>query len=314
MLCGVLNSSYEIVSTTKKKTGDASRSEETFERIVACVQAALDDAGVAASEVVALGVAAPGPIDLRTGTLLETPNLGFQQFPLAERLSREVGIDVRVENDVNAGLYGEYVKGAAGRYRHVLGLFPGTGVGGAIVIDGKLYRGAQGGAGEIGHMIMQLDGRLCGCGQYGCLEAMVSRGAMAREAALLVTNGKAPTIAEKAGTDVSKMRAGVFKKAIDAGDTEVARLVDRAADILGIGMANCVNIFNPEAIVVGGGLVEKLGSSYLDRAAASMRSHAMSHLAAGVEIIAATLGDDAAVVGAAAVAHEHVRESRGGGR
>ncbi len=255
-------------------------------------------------EVAGAGVAVPSPIDLATGVVLETPNLGFRDFPLKARLEKALGIPVILENDVNAGTYGELRKGAAAGYRHVIGLFPGTGIGGGIIIDGKLYRGATGGAGEIGHMIIQVEGRLCGGGHYGCLESVASKTAMAKDAAMLATTGGAPVMASLAGGDISKMKSSVFAKSIEGGDTQIARVLERAARFLGVGLANCVNIFNPEAIIVGGGLVERFGDSYLSVAEKSMRENAMPSLAKVVKLLPAKLGDDAVAIGVSSLLAE----------
>lgn len=298
----VPRTSGEVIATEKKKTRNNGDPENLVERMVKCVKGCLDEADVSRSDVSVLGVAAPGPIDAENGILLETPNLGVREFPLAGELEKRLGFPVVLENDVNAGLYGEFTHGAAQRFRDVVGLFPGTGVGGAMVLGGELYRGSRGGAGEIGHIIVEPGGRICGCGHRGCLEAVASRGAIAREAALLVGAGRAPTIAAAAGSDISRMKSGVFLDAVEAGETSVIEIIERAGWWLGVGMAACVNIFNPEAIVVGGGLVEKLGDHYLAPAERSMREHAMEFLVASVEVAAATLADNAAVIGAAELA------------
>lgn len=302
MLCGLVENGRTVTAHKKKKTKEVSKPEELVERMVSCVEGCLEEAGLDAKDVEALGVAAPGPINLKTGTLLNPPNLGVKEFPLAKMLSKQLGIPVVLENDVNAGLYGEFVAGSAQGYKHVVGLFPGTGLGGGMILNGELYYGVSGAAGEIGHMTVQPGGRLCGCGNRGCLEAVASRGAMAREAAVLVGAGKSPTIAREAGMDISKMKSGVFADAVEAGEEAVIELVNNAAWWLGVGMANCVNIFNPEVIVVGGGLVEKLGKSYLKVAEAAMREHAMPTLSKNVRVVAAALADDAAVIGSAVVA------------
>jgi len=287
-----------IVSRSKEKIGDGSNGEDVFTRMLGCIRSLVAEAKITLDQVAGAGVAIPGPIDSATGTVLETPNLGFHNFPLKKRLESELKIPIVLENDVNAGTYGEFKSGAAKGYRHVLGVFPGTGIGGGIVIDGKLYRGATGGAGEVGHMIIQVDGRLCGCGQYGCLESVASKTAMSKDALMLAATGSAPALAKLAGSDLSKMKSSVFAKAISSGDKAVERLVQRAADFLGIGLANLVNIFNPEAIVIGGGLVERFGKSYLATAEKSMREHAMPYLAKAVKLVEARLGDDAVAIGA----------------
>lgn len=252
----------------------------------------------------AIGVGAPGPIDGRSGTLVGPPNLGVSNFPIGRRLREAFGVPVVVENDVSAGTYGEHRYGAARGRRHVIGVFPGTGIGGGLVLDGCLYRGARGNAGEVGHMIVQLGGPMCGCGQYGCLEAVASRSAIARDLIAQAAIGRVPSVAAKAGTDVRAVRSKMIARVLAAGERAGVELLERAAERLGIGLANCVNLLNPEMVVLGGGLVEKLGGWLVDRAADSMRRHALPALAEGVEVVAAALGDEAVVRGAAALAQE----------
>jgi glucokinase len=168
-----------------------------------------------------------------------------------------------------------------------------------MILDGRLYRGVSGGAGEMGHMIIQSGGRLCGCGRYGCLETLASKTALAKDLVQLAATGKAPSILEKVGSDYTLVKSSHIKKAIEAGEEAVIDLVNRAADFLGIGMANYVNIFNPELIILGGGLIEKLGDRFVARAEASMRANGMPVLLKDVEVAQASLGDDTVIVGAA---------------
>ena len=203
---------------------------------------------------------------------------------------------------MSAGTYGEHRFGAARGRQHVLGVFPGTGIGG-LVLDGR-RTGASGNAGEVGHMIVQLHGPLCGCGQYGCLEALASRSALARDLIAQAAIGRAPTVAARAGTDVRSVRSKMIARVLAAGEQPGVELLERAVERLGVGIANCVNLLNPEMVVLGGGLVEKLGDWLIERAADSMRRHALPSLAEGVEVVAATLGDQAVVRGAAALAQE----------
>jgi glucokinase len=302
MISAVLDDELKIVARERQSTGAQLGPEEVYGRVVQTIRASMESAGVDRPD--AIGIAVPGPLDRKRGVILETPNLGFRDFPIGERLGAEFGVPVVLENDVSAGVYGEFRAGAARGYRHVVGIFIGTGIGGGLVLDGRLYCGATGNAGEIGHMILQIGGPMCGCGQYGCVEALASRTAIAKDLAHLAGAGKAPSILGKAGTDIKRIKSGAIGKAIKAGESEVQRVVERAATHVGICMANCVNILSPEVIVLGGGLVEKLGEIFLEPARRAMRSHAMSGLVADVQVVAASLEDDAVPIGAAALARE----------
>lgn len=298
----------QALGSSKRPTRPTAGAGGLAADLAGTVEAALAAAKVERSAPAAIGVGAPGPIDARSGTLVAPPNLGVSDFPIRACLQDAFGVPIMVENDVSAGTYGEHRYGAARGRRHVIGVFPGTGIGGGLVLDGRLYRGARGNAGEIGHMIMQLDGPMCGCGQYGCLEAVASRSAIARDLIAQAAIGRVPSVAAKAGTDVRSVRSKAIARVLTAGEPAGIALLERAAERLGIGIANCVNLLNPEMVVIGGGLVEKLGDWLLERAAASMRRHALPALAEGVEVVAATLGDEAVVRGAAALAQESLAE------
>jgi glucokinase len=302
MISAVLDDELKILARERESTGAEEGSERVYKRVVKTVMASLESAGVGKPD--AIGITVPGPLNRRKGLILETPNLGFRDFPLGPRLEKDFGVPVVLENDVSAGVYGEFCAGAAKGYRHVVGIFIGTGIGGGLVLDGRLYGGATGNAGEIGHMILQIGGPLCGCGQYGCVEALASRTSIAKDLAHLAGSGKAPSILKRAGTDIKGIKSGAIAKAIKAGEAEVARVVERAAIHVGICMANCVNVLSPEAIVLGGGLIEKLGETFLGPARQAMRDHAMNGLVRHVEVVAASLEDDAVPIGAAALARE----------
>jgi glucokinase len=156
----------------------------------------------------------PGVLNRKKGIVVEAPNLGMKDFPLEEELSREFGKPVILENDVNAGVYGEFINGAAKGYEHVLGVFPGTGIGGGLIINGKLYRGASGNAGEFGHITIQKGGALCGCGERGHVEAIASRTAMGMEAVGLIAGGKLPASLSEYGTDIKKISSKFFAQAV----------------------------------------------------------------------------------------------------
>lgn len=308
VLSAVFSKNMERIARSKKKTNPGEGSDSILETIDRCIKDALEKADRPISSVSAIGVTVPGVFDRDTGTIIQTPNLPFVDYPLKARLETRYDSPVFIENDVNAGTYGEFVAGVAQGYRHIVGIFPGTGIGGGLILDGRLYLGATGNAGEIGHMIINPDGPLCGCGKHGCLEAHASRSAMSKDAVFLASSGAAPETLEAVGTDFSNYTSKIYQKACEGGDERVAALVDRAAWFLGIGMANCANLLSPEMIVVGGGLIERLGARYLDVAERSMREHAMPGVAESVRVVAAILGDDATVVGAAALAYGRVHE------
>jgi glucokinase len=308
IISAVLDSKHNVLTRNKRKTEAQEGAEAVFQRIVDCIEASVRKAGVSLSTMKGIGVASPGPLNSEKGVILDTPNLGFCNFPLAKRLAKELGVPVRLENDVNAGVYGEFLKGAARGYRHVVGIFPGTGIGGGLVLNGRLFKGAEGNAGEIGHMIIQTDGPLCGCGRYGCVEALASRTALAKDAAALAGSGSLVKSQGEASTDLKSYKSGTLSKAIARGEKEIEKAVLRSARFLGVAMANCVNLLNPEVIVLGGGLVEKLGDMYVHAAEESMKEHAMPNLVGNVKVLVAALGDEAALVGISGLLREWLEE------
>jgi glucokinase len=301
MLAAIVDDDGTVIQRNKNKTLGGGN-EKVLEQIFTTITELLKKANIDASHIDCIGIAVPGPIDMESGVVLDTPNVGIKQLALARELTDRFGVAAYVENDVNAGLWGEFKAGSARGFEDVVGVFPGTGIGGGLILDGRLYRGKRGSAGEIGHMIVQTDGRLCGCGGYGCWETVASKTAIARDLVVLAMTGRSPTLVDKGGTEIRNIKSGVIAKAVEAGETGVIEVVDRAAYFLGVGLANVVNIFDPEIIVIGGGLVEKLGRRYLDLAEKAMRERAMPRIVEGVKLVEASLGDDAVIVGAADLA------------
>jgi glucokinase len=305
MLAVVLDEKYQPCGRAKVRTPVGAGNKQMVDAISDLVSEALADSGDGPSNIAAMGIAVPGPIDRAEGRVISMPNVDMRDFALRDALQKRIGVPVVLENDVNAGTYGELVAGAAKGARHVIAMFPGTGVGGGIIIDGRLYRGRTGSAGEFGHMIVDAGGRRCGCGKYGCLEALSSKTAIAKELVHLAQNGHAPTVLAKAGTDIARIKSGVIEKAMDAGERAVIEVVERAAWYLGVGLGSLVDIFDPDLVVVGGGLVEKLGKRYLGPVEASMREHSM--IDSDVSLVAASLGDDSVIVGSAALALQELQ-------
>jgi glucokinase len=299
MLATLMDREYQVVDSDKIRTPQTTDGGDILSLMLESIRKLMKSAELGKEDVTGVAVGVPSAVDFKRGIVLSATNIGFEHYPLRDRLTEELGVPVLVENDVNAGLYGEFRRGAGVGKEDIIGLYPGTGIGGAMILDGRLYRGVSGGAGEMGHMIIQSGGRLCGCGRYGCLETLASKTALAKDLVQLAATGKAPSILEKVGSDYTMVKSSHIKKAIEAGEEAVIDLVNRAADFLGIGMANYVNIFNPELIILGGGLIEKLGDRFVARAEASMRANGMPVLLKDVEVAQASLGDDTVIVGAA---------------
>ena len=297
IMAAVFNERFEVAGRCKKKSKSRKHNESAEARIERIIRGALEDAGN--PPIRGIGIGSPGPLDPETGVIIDTPNLGWKNFPLADTAAKAFGVPVVVDNDVNAGTYGEWRFGEVSGCRDVVGIFPGTGIGGGIIINGKMLHGFSGAAGEIGHMTLEVDGPYCGCGKRGCLEALASRIAIAKEIAALAAREDAPYILEHFGTDLANIRSGAIAGAIAAGEKMVEDVVRRAAYYLGVATGNLINILSPEAVVLGGGLVEAMPELYLEEVRRAVEVHAMPFLRNGVRIVPAKLGDDAAIMGAA---------------
>ncbi len=300
LLVTLLNRRFQRLAEIKTKTRLQKGSGHFFETLRDSIEYVLDEAKVSRSEVVGIGLGCPGIVDDKRGVVVTSPNIPFLKgLPLARNLSTRIHIPVVLGNDVKMGLYGEQQFGAAKGSQNVLGIFIGTGIGGAMILDGKLYMGTSGGAGEIGHLLLDPYGPVCGCGQRGCFEAMVARPAIAAEAALLAGRQKAPYLFQEAGTDIANMKSGALAKAIRSGDRAIADLIRRKAQLVGLVAANMVNLLNPEMIVLGGGVVEAMPILLVKEAERAMRERAMGPLAARVKMVPAKLGDYSVAMGAA---------------
>lgn len=306
IVAAILNSKYKIVSRRKEKTRSEKGPKKTEDRVVRALNRALEEAELEAGDLRGIGAGSPGPLDPDTGTIIDTPNIAWKDFPLASHLTKAFGVPCVIDNDVNLGTYGEWHFGEVSDSNNVLGVFPGTGIGGGWVLDGEIFHGLTGSAFEIGHMTIEVDGPFCGCGKRGCLEALASRIAIAKEVAALAARNDAPYILENCGTDIANIRSGAIARAIKAGDTHVEEVVRRAAYYVGVGVGNLINVLSPEAIVLGGGLVEAMGNLYLKEVKRGIEYHAMPFLRKDVRITTAKLGDDAVIMGAAKLIEAHL--------
>ena len=215
-----------------------------------------------------------------------------------------------LENDANAGLYGEWKLGAAKGYRNVAGIFLGTGVGGAFILDGRLYRGATGAAGEIGHTFLGAPTLIDADEKISTVEGLLGRLRIASEAGLLILKQKAPKLYHEAGYDIRKIKSKMLKLSIKRGDDAIRDLMLQKAKVLGLAMANLVNLLNPEVIVLGGGLIEALGSEIIPEARDIMKKFAMAPIVKSVRVQKAKLGDDSILLGAAQLALDHLKERK----
>ncbi len=302
-LTALVGSGGEVVARVRRAT-PRSGPEAVIEAIIASVAGLSDRSGIAPGATLGVGVGAPGPLDPDTGVVFEPPNMPFwRDVPLASLLAERLGVPVFVENDANAAAMGEHWAGAGRGVDDLVYITVSTGIGGGLILGGRLYRGAGGTAGEIGHMVIAHGGPRCGCGRFGCLEAMASGTAIAREARRAVEAGR-PTVLSRLSSDAISAEA-VARAAAD-GDPLAREIFAGAAAALGVGVANLVNLLNPALVIIGGG-VAKAGEMLFAPVRRIVREEAFERPAALVRVIPAALGDDVGAVGAAAVVYARAR-------
>ncbi len=302
MLAGLFNSSYTCVGRKRRRTRGHEGVEAGLDRIVQTIEKALDEAEVSRSSLAAIGIGCPGPLDLDRGIIFDAPNLGWRNVRIKDRLEKQFDCPTVLLNDVDAGVFGEYRFGAGKGSESVLGVFPGTGIGGGFVYRGEIFRGRKGSCMELGHIQVQPDGPLCGCGQRGCLEAISSRLAIASEAAKAVFRGQAPHLMSIAGTDLSRIRSGALADAIAQGDVAIERIVRSAARSIGTAVGGLVNLMAPDMVILGGGLAEAMPDLFVTEVEEAAKSFALPSFVDSFRVVTAELGDDAAILGAAATA------------
>ena len=252
--------------------------------------------------LVGAGVSLAGPTDPDTGVMYDPPNLpgwdGFSPVPvLEERLS----LSVAAANDASLGALAEHRYGAGRGHRHIIYMTVSTGIGGGIVVDGELYTGSRGFAGEIGHISIASDGPRCNCGNAGCLEVMASGTAVARIAQERLAAGEASTLLDDAQGDLSRVDAPMVAEGAKAGDELARSIMDQVATNLGVGLVSLLHIFDPDVIAIGGGMSQNL-ELLLPGIAAEIDRHAMSQHRGRMPVVKTELGDDVSLLGAATLA------------
>lgn len=242
----------------KERTRASDGPDAVVRQIAAMLEQSLEATGAALArddlDVVGVGIGSPGPLDTKRGVVLMTPNLGWRNFPLRDRVSEAVGLPATLDNDANCAIFGEWWRGAARGARVVVGLTVGTGIGGGIILNGRIFHGASDIAGEIGHMSIDSTGRRCKCGNYGCLEAYASGTAIAARAIEGIEAGQETRLPERVNGDLRAVTAQVVYDAAHDGDEYAIEVIEDTARFLGTGVANLVNIFNPEIAVICGGV------------------------------------------------------------
>lgn len=273
--------------------------------IVAAIVKVARELKAAAPAAVAIGVGAAGLVDVDRGVILGAPNLAYRNVPVRDTLSERLGLPAIVDNDANVAALAEAVYGAGRDAGDQIMVTVGTGIGGGIIIGGKIYRGHYGVGAELGHIVVDPDGPVCGCGNRGCWEAVASGTAIGRLARQRVEGGAGADLLAAVGGDLDAITGELVGESAIAGSAFARDVLAEIGRYLGIGLASIVNIFDPEVIVIGGGAAAGTGELLLDPARASMQAHILgTSWRTPVRIVPAVLGNDAGVVGAARLARD----------
>jgi glucokinase len=302
ILAAVFGPDGQVAARAKRSTGRDHTPAAVFERITVCLNEAAAGAGVDLAALQAVGLGAPGPIRPEDGSITIAPNLDWKDVPLRAELAARLPVPVAVGNDVRVAVLAEHAAGAARGVRHLVAVWPGTGVGGGLILDGELYTGSGTMAGEVGHVTLKAGGPKCPCGGRGHLEALVSRTAIVKAIAKKVKRGERTYLTRRAGHDVTRATSGDLAEAWHRGDKLVTRALEEVAYYLGLAIAGLANLLNPELVVLGGGLVEGLQEPFVEMVRQRVATQPLFSSTGPLRIVKSTLGDDAGITGAALLA------------
>jgi len=271
----IVDASGEVLGQSRRPTPTSGGPQDVANEMAAALREAAGEAGVEPAELAGVGVGSPGDADESTGVVSNARNLPDWEgsFPLAETLKAALGAEVRVGNDVQVATEAEFHLGAGREFSSLIGVFWGTGVGGGLVLDGKPWLG-RGAAGEIGHMVVEHGGAKCPCGRRGCMEAYAGRAAMEAEARRQHDDGvKTDLFKLMHKHEKDRLTSGIWQRALEHGDHLAEKLIDRAIEALGTGIASAVNLLDPEAVIVGGGLGVRFGERFMGPLTEEMGKH-----------------------------------------
>lgn len=289
---GKIINRIKIATPKKVKAGDI------YLCVVDSINELLHASHVKRSSLKGIGLGVPGIVDTKNNHILAAPNINLTGFPLAAKLKQRFRVPIAMANDVNAGLLGEAWLGAAQGLEHVVGIFPGTGVGGAVLENGDMFLGSQGAATELGHMIMDVNGPRCHCGNDGCLEALSSRWAIERDIRAMIKAGRRSVVLAMSDGNLTTIKSRILKDALAKNDPVVKAVLTKVSGYLGKASVSINHIFNPQAIVFGGGVIKACGHFMLPIIARTVKSDPFFKRFNHCKILQSKLGDDAVLLGA----------------
>lgn len=296
----VVNERGEMAALEEEETRASEGAEAVLGRIVSTIRRVMSNGCMTNSDVVGIGMGIPGLHDRHQGVVLTSPNLKWENVPVRQWIGTAIGTEVYMDGDVRVAAIGEKYFGAAGGCDNFVFITLGTGIGSGVFIDGELYRGPGGYAGEVGHQTIVENGPLCGCGNYGCVETLAGNGGIVRRAIEALEKEEAPLLLQEVGGEPANITPAALYRAAQAGCSVSRRVLSDTGYYVGTAMANLVNVLNPERIIVGGG-VAQAGEMILGPMRETIRKRAMRPNAGMVRVIPAQLGRNAGLLGAAAM-------------
>ncbi len=299
IVAGVVDESYKIIATAKRKTNCPRPADEILDDMAAVALEAIEAAGLKPEDIDAAGVGTPGAINPVDGIVVYANNLDFFNVPMASMLKERTGIDFYIENDANAAAYGEFVAGAGKGTKDFIMITLGTGVGGGIIINGKIYSGFNYAGGELGHTVIVADGEQCTCGRKGCWEAYASASALIRQTKHAMIQAPDSVMWQLCNNDINAVNGRIAFDAMRQGDEAAKAVVDTYIKYIVVGIANNINIFQPEVIAIGGGISNEGDTLILPVKEYADKDNYGRFMSATSEIKVAELGNDAGIIGAA---------------
>jgi glucokinase len=308
IVSAVVSLEGEIISKAKVAAEIPAGVQHVVENMKRSISKAIEEAKVKKDALIAIGLGSPGPLNSREGTVINPPNLtGWRNVPLRSMIEKDFSLPVFLDNDANAAAFGEFWAGAGKEVRNFVCFTLGTGVGGGIILNGKLIRGADDTAGELGHCTIDYGGYLCKCGNRGCLETYISATGIVRRTREAIEHGEKTILYEMLEGNLDKLTSKMVHIALLNGDDLAARIMHETGILLGVGIANVVNALNPDMVVISGGVIEA-GEHLFTPAREEVAKRAFEDPAKRVKIVPSTLGDNAGCIGAAGIALDYMRD------
>lgn len=305
----LVNSNGGIIEKKQTTTKAAEGNKVVIQQIKKLIFDVVKKTKVDTKKVLGIGIGCPGPVDPKTGIILQTPNLGFKDVALKEEIESEFYLPTYIDNDANLYALGEYWLGAGKGIENLICLTLGTGIGGGIIINGEVFHGNDGFAGELGHVIVEPDGLKCGCGNYGCMEAYASATGIVKRTILAIKQGKKTLINELVGENLEKITSFVVYQAALKQDELANYILKETGKYLGIGIISIVNVLNPQLVIIGG-RVARMGNLLLRYIQEEVVKRAYLAPCKKISIVLAQLQDNAGIIGVVKMILKKEKEER----